>query len=140
MGELEPVTSLQREYLFDDVYQKKVSDLEKHYKHIRRTRPDGNCFFRAFAYGYLEKLLSCPDEYKRFHEVATGSKDNLVALGFPKFTVEDFHETVSIKAQPSRSYRKLSRVENEKLIERELISKACCFQSFPHLTGSASKW
>ena len=30
----------------------------------------------------------------RFKEVASKSKDDLVALGFPEFTIEDFHETV----------------------------------------------
>jgi ubiquitin thioesterase protein OTUB1 len=28
--------------------------------------------------------------------LAAKSKENLVALGFPQFTVEDFHDTVSI--------------------------------------------
>jgi len=28
--------------------------------------------------------------------LASKSKENLVALGFPQFTVEDFHDTVSI--------------------------------------------
>lgn len=32
----------------------------------------------------------------RFHEIAAKSKDDLVALGFPHFTVEDFHDTVSV--------------------------------------------
>jgi ubiquitin thioesterase protein OTUB1 len=31
----------------------------------------------------------------RFHDLAAKSKENLVALGFPQFTVEDFHDTVS---------------------------------------------
>jgi ubiquitin thioesterase protein OTUB1 len=32
----------------------------------------------------------------RFRDLAAKSKENLVALGFPQFTVEDFHDTVSI--------------------------------------------
>ncbi len=31
----------------------------------------------------------------RFKELAAKSKDDLVALGFPQFTIEDFHDTVS---------------------------------------------
>ena len=31
----------------------------------------------------------------RFRNFAAKSKDELVALGFPAFTVEDFHDTVS---------------------------------------------
>lgn len=60
---------------------------------MRRTRPDGNCFFRAFSYAYIEKLLDTKKEYDEFTELAQNSKDNLVALGFPQFTVEDFHDT-----------------------------------------------
>lgn len=92
---MEPISSLENEYHPDDVYAKKVRDLASKYKNIRRTRPDGNCFYRAFAYAYLEKLLEDKQEYQRFYELASKSKDNLVNLGFPKFTVEDFHETVS---------------------------------------------
>lgn len=36
------------------------------------------------------------EEYEKFRELARSSKDNLVELGFPQFTVEDFHDTVSI--------------------------------------------
>lgn len=50
----------------DDVYQKKAMDLTKKYDSIRRTRPDGNCFFRAFGYAYLEYLLDKKDEYERY--------------------------------------------------------------------------
>lgn len=87
--------SLETEYRPDDVYAKKVRDLSSKYKSIRRTRPDGNCFYRAFAYVYFEKLLDDKQEYQRFYDIAAKSKENLVNLGFPKFTVEDFHETVS---------------------------------------------
>lgn len=30
----------------------------------------------------------------RFQEIASKSRDELINLGFPKFTLEDFHETV----------------------------------------------
>ena len=32
----------------------------------------------------------------RFKNIAAKSKDDLVSLGFPQFTIEDFHDTVSI--------------------------------------------
>ena len=39
--------------------------------------------------------LTSADFYSfRFKEVASKSKDDLVTLGFPEFTIEDFHETV----------------------------------------------
>ncbi|XP_054714196.1 ubiquitin thioesterase OTUB1-like [Uloborus diversus] len=85
---------LQKEYAEDDlVYQQKVNDLKSKYGCVRKMRPDGNCFFRAFTFAYLESLLTDKQEYKRFKEVAAKTKDDLVSLGFPKFTIEDFHDT-----------------------------------------------
>lgn len=95
VGELEDFASLEKEYIEDSVYLEKVKDLSSKYKNIRRTRPDGNCFFRAFSFAYLEQLLTDKKEYDKFYEIAKNSKDILVALGFPQFTVEDFYETVS---------------------------------------------
>ena len=34
-----------------------TQDLSKRYRELRRTRGDGNCFFRAVAFAYLETLL-----------------------------------------------------------------------------------
>lgn len=95
VGELEELSSLEKEYNEDPVYLLKVKDLSSKYKYIRRTRPDGNCFFRAFSYAYLEHLLTDKSEYNKFYEIAKNSKEILVALGFSQFTVEDFYETVS---------------------------------------------
>ncbi|XP_026732392.1 ubiquitin thioesterase otubain-like [Trichoplusia ni] len=93
VGELEDLSSLEKEYNEDPVYLLKVKDLSSKYKYIRRTRPDGNCFFRAFSYAYLEHLLTDKSEYNKFYEIAKNSKEILVALGFSQFTVEDFYET-----------------------------------------------
>lgn len=94
VGEKESLKSLEQEYAKDDVYLSKAKVLAQKYSYIRRTRPDGNCFFRAFSYAYLEKLIGNKEEYDKFRDLALKSKDNLVALGFPQFTVEDFHDTV----------------------------------------------
>ncbi|XP_069677985.1 ubiquitin thioesterase otubain-like isoform X3 [Periplaneta americana] len=93
VGDMEGFSTLEEEYAGDDIYCQKVRDLAGKYKSMRRTRPDGNCFFRAFSYAYLERLLDNHEEYERFRDLAAKSKDNLVALGFPQFTVEDFHDT-----------------------------------------------
>ncbi|XP_050347335.1 ubiquitin thioesterase otubain-like [Nymphalis io] len=93
VGDLEALSTLEKEYNEDPIYLLKVKDLSAKYKNIRRTRPDGNCFFRAFSYAYLEHLLTDKKEYDKFYEIAKNSKEILVALGFPQFTVEDFYET-----------------------------------------------
>lgn len=95
IADLEPISSLNKEYSNDKVYLEKIKDLASKYKYIRRTRPDGNCFFRAFSYANIERLLETRSEFDAFYKLAESSKNSLVELGFPQFTVEDFYDTVS---------------------------------------------
>lgn len=97
VSEQQRIDTLGNEYTDDRVYCSKVRDLGAKYSALRRTRPDGNCFFRAFAYAYLEYLVRNKEEYARFRELAQKSKERLVKLGFPEFTLEDFHGTVNGK-------------------------------------------
>lgn len=90
IGDLETISVLESEYGQDAVYKSKVKDLGTKYKGIRRIRPDGNCFFRAFAYSYLEHLSQHRVELAAFQELGKTSKDTLIRLGFPSFTLEDF--------------------------------------------------
>lgn len=79
----------------DEIYRTKIQqDLKNRYQCVRKTRGDGNCFFRAFGFAYLEKLLNDRTDLDRFQEVARQSKSELVSLGFSEFTIEDFHETL----------------------------------------------
>ncbi|XP_036444998.1 ubiquitin thioesterase OTUB1a [Colossoma macropomum] len=85
---------LKQEYAEDDtIYQQKIRDLQKKYSFIRKTRPDGNCFYRAFGFSYLESLLDDSKELHRFKAIAAKSKLDLVSQGFTEFTIEDFHNT-----------------------------------------------
>lgn len=93
VGELDEINSLDGEYSTDQVYLAKIKDLQSKYKHLRRTRPDGNCFFRAFSYAYIERLLDNKEEFHLFYKLAESSKNILAELGFPQFTVEDFYDT-----------------------------------------------
>ncbi|XP_077028633.1 LOW QUALITY PROTEIN: ubiquitin thioesterase OTUB1 [Agelaius phoeniceus] len=89
------LAELYKEYAEDDhVYQEKIKDLLQKYSYIRKTRPDGNCFYRAFGFAHLEALLEDGQELQRFKEVSARSKEELVAQGFTEFTIEDFHNTL----------------------------------------------
>lgn len=90
-----PVQELKNDYQADDdVYQNKISKLEKDYAFLRRTRPDGNCFFRAFGFAYFESLLSDPnqEELDNFILYTKQSKEDLIKLGLPSVTIEDFYD------------------------------------------------
>ena len=66
----------------------------KKYKYIRRTRGDGNCFYRAFGFGYLETNMKNQTELDRFRQITSDLKDKLVQLGYLAFTVEDVRDVV----------------------------------------------
>ncbi|KAG7240128.1 hypothetical protein INR49_027983 [Caranx melampygus] len=94
VSDRQDLSVLQREYAEDDtVYQLKIKDLYKKYSYIRKTRPDGNCFYRAFGFAHLESLLDDSKELQKFKAVAAKSKLDLVNEGFTEFTIEDFHNT-----------------------------------------------
>ena len=42
-----------------------VKHLNTKYQTLRRTRPDGNCFFRAFTFSYFESLIGDEAEFDR---------------------------------------------------------------------------
>jgi len=88
-------SELKKEYLSEDkIYQDKLAELSKKYKYIRRTRGDGNCFYRAFGFGYLEANLKQSKELDRFRQLTYDLKDKLVQLGYLDFTVEDVRDVV----------------------------------------------
>lgn len=90
-----PIHELKNDYQIDDyIYQSKIEHLEKDYDYLRRTRPDGNCFFRAFGFAYFESLLNDinQDELDRFIKFTKTSKDELIKLGLPSVTIEDFFD------------------------------------------------
>jgi ubiquitin thioesterase protein OTUB1 len=55
----------------------------------RRTRGDGNCFYRGFLYGYLASLIGDPQECQRFVACLRGWKSKLVHCGFQELVFED---------------------------------------------------
>ena len=83
---------LTKEFENDEVYKSKIVKLSEKYEQFRRIRPDGNCFFRAVGYRLFELLLSNPTQLEKIKESIKPSKDQMVTLGMPEFTVEDFYD------------------------------------------------
>jgi len=92
VGKRENLTNLLPEYENDRIYREKIEEISKKYDCIRRMRPDGNCFFRAFCYGSIENVLGDPAKAKEFRDKIVASKDKLKEAGFTQFTVDDFFE------------------------------------------------
>jgi ubiquitin thioesterase protein OTUB1 len=77
---------------------KGVEYLSGKYVGLRKTRGDGNCFYRSFLFSYLEKLLllSKDDELKavmeksRISEILKDSRSTLVNVGYQEGIFETF--------------------------------------------------
>ncbi|NXT43695.1 OTUB1 thioesterase, partial [Pelecanoides urinatrix] len=75
---------LYKEYAEDDhIYQQKIKDLLQKYSYIRKTRPDGNCFYRAFGFAHLEALLEDGQELQRCAPNARGAPPNAWVSPWP---------------------------------------------------------
>ncbi|XP_070496413.1 ubiquitin thioesterase otubain-like [Chironomus tepperi] len=89
-----PIEILNDEYADDPVYRQKVQDISSKYRYMRKIRPDGNCFYRAFGFTTLEHLIKNKEEFKKFRQVIEQSKAKLIQLNFPQFTIDDFYDTI----------------------------------------------
>ncbi|BFZ64607.1 hypothetical protein YB2330_005754 [Saitoella coloradoensis] len=71
------------------IYQLKVEALSQKHSSYRKTRGDGNCFYRAFAMAYFESLLTRPsyNELSRIQSITTSTLD---PAGFEPIAYEDF--------------------------------------------------
>ncbi|KAI4968216.1 hypothetical protein ZWY2020_005328 [Hordeum vulgare] len=68
-------------------FKEKIKILCQHYKHFRRTRGDGSCFYRAFLFSYLENLGSMQGsqaEVTRLMEHVAMSRENFCRLKWDK--------------------------------------------------------
>ncbi|KAL5717323.1 ubiquitinyl hydrolase 1 [Ranunculus cassubicifolius] len=93
VGDKEPLSALAAEYKSGSpVMQEKIKVLGENFAAIRRTRGDGNCFFRCFMFAYLEHILESQDkaEVERVKENVEQCKKTLMNLGYAEFTFEDF--------------------------------------------------
>ena len=81
-----------------------VHFLQGRFVSMRRVRGDGNCFYRAFLFGYLDNLLSAFLSDSDVHKaLATKEKDRLVtilensmaeliSIGYSEFAIETFYD------------------------------------------------
>ncbi|CAN6551047.1 unnamed protein product [Malus baccata var. baccata] len=93
LGDKEPLSSLASEYQSGSaILLEKIKVLGEQYAAIRRTRGDGNCFFRSFMFSYLEHILESQDrsEVDRIKANVEQCRKTLQSLGYADFTFEDF--------------------------------------------------
>lgn len=81
-----------------------IEFLAQKFRGMRQVRGDGNCFYRSLLFSYLETIVvgfSSPNEairayagfeHNRITEKVKQSMVDLVALGYPEFTLEIFYD------------------------------------------------
>jgi len=81
-----------------------IKCLSENFSSMRKVRGDGNCFYRALLFGYLENLLNlylssneesiqfAKSEHERIIKIIQNSLQELISLGYPEYAIESFHE------------------------------------------------
>jgi len=117
-----PIKQLESDFHSDEVFRSKVVKIGDTYSEFRRTRPDGNCFFRAVGFRLFELMLENLDEHSRVKKAIEGSKDEMVRLGMPEFTVEDFFDNFMDTLDKLKGEDKMKLEELEETFNNEGLS------------------
>ena len=91
IGDIEPLESLIDEYRYgSSVFLAKINSLKNSYKSIRRTRGDGNCFFRSFLFAYLENMVTQNNVQERDAAISRFNdlKTTLISVGYEELVLE----------------------------------------------------
>ncbi|KAI3983454.1 hypothetical protein MKX01_038874, partial [Papaver californicum] len=120
VGDKEPLSVLSEEYQSgSSILLEKIQVLSESYAAIRRTRGDGNCFFRSFMFSYLEHILESQDkaEVDRITANIEQCKKTLQSLGYADFTFEDFF-TLFLEQLENVLQGNESSISHEDLVQR----------------------
>ncbi|XP_074558142.1 OVARIAN TUMOR DOMAIN-containing deubiquitinating enzyme 1 [Curcuma longa] len=120
LGDKEPLSSLAAEFQSGSpILQEKIKLLGEQYAAIRRTRGDGNCFYRGFMYSYLEHILDTQDkaEVDRVLSNIEQCRKTLQFLGYADFTFEDFF-SIFIEQLESVLQGSETSISHEELLKR----------------------
>lgn len=91
IGDVEQLDALETEYRSgSDIFLAKIAALRQRYSGIRRTRGDGNCFFRSFVFAYLENILRTGDLAERDRAVGRleTMRQRLLDAGYEELVLE----------------------------------------------------
>ncbi|CBQ71207.1 conserved hypothetical protein [Sporisorium reilianum SRZ2] len=118
---VEPIEVLQHEYAANDAFLGKIKWLkdEAGFIGIRRAKGDGDCFYRAFAFAFIYKIMMMRD--RPMHHFTVKHVDSTLALlkqaGYDDDVVADFYEP--LKSLLNRMYA--TDPESKELNEHALV-------------------
>ncbi|KAJ4773228.1 Ubiquitin thioesterase [Rhynchospora pubera] len=140
VGDKEPVSALVAEYeTGSPIIQEKIKLLGEKYAALRRTRGDGNCFYRCFMFSYLEQILVTQNkaEVERVLVTIEQCKENLQSLGYAEFTYEDFFALFTDVLESCLQGTEDSLSLNELLVKaRDQMISDCAVMFFRFITSA----
>lgn len=103
-----PISILRDDYVTSDNpnFLSKLKDLEAHFVQLRKTRGDGNCFFRALAFSLVETIISHfhgTDRAELIASLRLEMSSLLETAGFEPMAYEDFFEELFTTLQEASS-------------------------------------
>ncbi|KAF9971088.1 hypothetical protein BGZ73_006014 [Actinomortierella ambigua] len=90
-------------------------NLEDTHDRMRRSRGDGNCFYRALAFAWFERILlapSKPELHQKALETMRESENLMISAGFESLAYEDFYQVCidTLKALPTMLPEQLLKI------------------------------
>lgn len=122
ISSVEPIEVLEHEYANNDAFLGKIKWLRDHagFIGIRRAKGDGDCFYRAFAFAFIYKILMMKD--RPMHHFTVKHVESTLQLlkqaGFDESVYTDFYEP--LRNLLNRMYS--TDPETKELNEQELVS------------------
>lgn len=92
VGPQVPLESLREQYAENPGFLPKIENLVSRFSSMRRTRPDGNCFYRAYLFGIFEMVLRDKELHEAMVARARASLEYCLKAGYERIAVEDFYE------------------------------------------------
>lgn len=96
VSKLVEIDILKAEYAGNDGFLRKLDSLSKRFSSIRRIRPDGNCFYRAYLFGILEQIAGNKERHAAFTATAKQTLQYCLDVGYEKVAVEDFADVFNM--------------------------------------------
>ncbi|KAH7333594.1 peptidase C65 Otubain-domain-containing protein [Rhizoctonia solani] len=102
---------------------RKIDWLQKHggWQAVRRTRGDGDCFYRSLAFAYVEKIMTAPEPGLAVATSLSHLESTLPLLeraGFQRIVFEDFYEAFAELIQQVVPAPGKLPLTNESLLEQ----------------------
>eukprot|EP00434_Breviolum_minutum_P029563 symbB.v1.2.026140.t1/scaffold2589.1/size75518/7 len=87
-----PVDELKVQYAENPGFLQKVDALVERFQHMRRTRPDGSCFYRAYFFAIFEQMIGNKERAAALHDRQKGALDFCIEAGYERMAIEDFFD------------------------------------------------